>query len=53
MAESWKVRMWGFPAWVAWALVHIFFLIEFENRFVVFFRWAWNYLTDKRGSRVI
>jgi len=53
VAESWKFRLKGFPAWVAWAFIHIYYLIEFQNKFVVFFHWAWNYLTNKRGSRLI
>jgi NADH:ubiquinone reductase (H+-translocating) len=43
----------GFVAWLAWLLVHIFFLIGFRNRFVVLFEWAWAYLTYQRGARLI
>lgn len=53
VAESWKLRLSGFPAWLAWAVIHIYYLIEFENKFIVFFHWGWNYLTNKRGSRII
>jgi len=53
VAETWKFRLNGFPAWLAWAFVHIYFLIEFENKIVVFIHWAWNYLTNARGSRLI
>lgn len=53
VAETWKLRLSGFPAWVAWALIHIYYLIEFENKIIVFFHWAWNYATNKRGSRLI
>ena len=47
------LRLWGFPAWLVWCFVHIFFLIGFRNRFVVMFEWAWAYLTFKRGARLI
>ncbi len=47
------VRFAGFPAWVVWAAVHIFYLIGFENRVLVMTRWAWNYITRRRGSRLI
>jgi len=43
----------GFVAWLAWLLVHIFFLIGFRNRFVVLFEWAWAYSTYQRGARLI
>jgi len=43
----------GFVAWLAWLLVHIFFLIGFRNRFVVLFEWAWAYTTYQRGARLI
>lgn len=43
----------GFFAWIAWFAIHIFFLIGFRNRFVVFFQWAWSYLTYERGARLI
>ncbi len=53
VVESHALRLQGFIAWILWAIVHIYFLIEFENKMIVFFRWAWNYLTNKRGSRLL
>ena len=53
VADLGKLRFSGFFAWLIWALVHINYLIEFENRVVVLFRWAWNYFTRKRGVRLI
>jgi NADH dehydrogenase len=46
-------RLTGFPAWAAWCLIHIFFLIGFRNRIVVMFEWMWAYLTRQRGARLI
>jgi NADH dehydrogenase len=43
----------GFPAWVSWLVVHIFFLIGFRNRISVFRQWAWTYLTYSDGVRLI
>jgi NADH dehydrogenase len=43
----------GFPAWLTWMAVHIFFLIGFRNRVLVMFQWAWAYLTYQRGARLI
>ncbi|MCD8568232.1 MAG: hypothetical protein LRY50_07770 [Geovibrio sp.] len=47
------MRLTGFPAWVAWLLVHIYYLAGFKNRFLVVSQWAWSYLTFRRGSRLI
>ncbi len=47
------VRFGGFFAWVAWLAVHIFYLIGFRNRLLVLADWAWNYITFKRGARII
>lgn len=43
----------GLPAWLAWLFVHLWFLIEFEDRLLVFTQWAWNYFTRNRGARLI
>jgi len=53
IAWPFKANISGFPAWVAWLAVHIFFLIGFRNRFSVFRQWAWTYLTFKDGVRLI
>jgi NADH dehydrogenase len=47
------VKLWGFPAWLAWLGIHIFFLIGFRNRVVVLFEWALAYLTYQRNARLI
>ena len=47
------LRFSGFPAWLLWSVLHIFFLIEFENRVLVSLRWLWSYLTYNRGTRLI
>ena len=46
-------RLTGIFAWLLWGLVHIYFLIGFRNRFVVFVNWCWAWLTHARGSRLI
>ena len=43
----------GFPAWVAWLFVHIYYLVGFKNRLFVVLQWAWAYLTFRRGARLI
>jgi NADH:ubiquinone reductase (H+-translocating) len=48
-----KRQFSGFIAWLLWLFVHLMYLVEFENRLVVFFRWGINYLTYFRGARLI
>ena len=47
------LRLTGFLAWLMWLVVHIYFLIGFRNRLVVMIQWAWAYLTQQRGARII
>jgi len=53
VAEFGKIHISGFVAWLAWLFVHIFFLIGFQNRVLVFIQWAWSYFTYERGARLI
>jgi NADH dehydrogenase len=48
-----RLKFGGFLAWMAWLVIHIFFLIGFRNRFLVITQWAWAYLTYQRGARLI
>lgn len=51
--ESKRFRLSGFLAWLAWALIHINYLAQFNNKLLVMAQWAWSYLTRQRGSRLI
>jgi len=53
IAEARGIKMTGFIAWLAWLVIHIFYLIGFKNRLVVLFNWAWSYISYKRGARLI
>jgi len=53
IVERGRVKFSGFFAWMAWLVVHIFYLIGFRNRVVVLFQWAWSYVTFRRGARLI
>lgn len=48
-----RIHLYGFIAWLAWLLVHIWYLIGFKNRLVVMINWAWSYVTYRRGARLI
>ncbi len=47
------LRFSGFPAWLIWAVVHIYFLIGFANRFFVLVQWGLAFLTKRRRVRVL
>lgn len=47
------MKLSGFPAWFIWIFVHIYFLIEFDNKLLVLLQWGWNYFTYQRGARLI
>jgi NADH dehydrogenase len=53
VADFGRIRFGGFLAWFLWSAVHVFFLIEYENRMLVATRWLWNYVTRNRGTRLI
>jgi NADH dehydrogenase len=48
-----KLRFHGLLAWLIWLFVHLMYLVGFQNRLIVFIRWAFNYLTYNRGARLI
>ena len=53
VADFGRIRISGLIAWMAWLTVHIFWLIGFRNRLLVFIQWAWAYITYQRGTRLI
>ena len=53
IADFGRIKLSGFLAWWSWLVIHIFFLIGFRSRFIVFFEWAWAYVTFQRGARLI
>jgi NADH dehydrogenase len=48
-----RFELTGFLGWLFWSVVHIYFLIEARNRFIVAFTWLWDYVTFQRGARLI
>ena len=47
------LRLSGLPAWLIWIFIHLFYIIEFRNRLLVFVQWAWFYFTYDRSARLI
>jgi NADH dehydrogenase len=48
-----RLELTGFVGWLFWSVVHIYFLVEVRERFVIAFRWLWDYITYQRGARLI
>ena len=48
---KWKFQ--GVFAWFVWMFVHLFSLIGFRNKAVVFFNWLYNYIRFDRETRLI
>lgn len=51
--ESGPLHLSGFPAWIAWLVIHIYYLTGLRNRFFVVLSWMWSYLHFNRGARLI
>ena len=47
------LRLSGILTWLAWALIHVMFLPQLQNRVRVETQWLWSYLTGQRSSRLI
>ncbi len=43
----------GLPAWLIWLFIHLMYIVEFQNRVLVFIQWGFEYLTFSRGARLI
>lgn len=48
-----RVKFQGVFAWFVWMFVHLYFLIGFRNRVVVFINWVYNYIRFDREARLI
>lgn len=53
VADIRGLHLSGFPAWVTWLVVHLWYLVGFQNRVLVFVRWSVSFLTHGRGARLI
>jgi NADH:ubiquinone reductase (H+-translocating) len=53
VADLHLIRLSGLPAWLTWLLVHLWYLVGFQNRLLVFIRWSFSFFTRGRGARLI
>jgi NADH dehydrogenase len=48
-----RIRVSGFIAWALWLVIHLFYLVGFQNRLLVGIRWWFSFATHGRGTRLI
>ena len=53
VADIKGIHLSGGIAWVTWLAVHLWYLVGFQNRLLVFTRWAFSFITHGRGARLI
>jgi NADH:ubiquinone reductase (H+-translocating) len=53
VADIKGIHLSGGIAWVTWLGVHLWYLVGFQNRLLVFTRWAFSFVTHGRGARLI
>jgi NADH dehydrogenase len=53
VADIKGLKLSGFVAWFVWLTVHLFYLVGFQNRVLVFIRWFVSFVTRGRGGRLI
>jgi NADH dehydrogenase len=53
VANIFGLHVSGLPAWLIWLFIHLMYIVEFQNRVLVFVQWGFEYLTFSRGARLI
>jgi NADH dehydrogenase len=53
VANVFGLHFWGLPAWLIWLFIHLMYIVEFQNRVLVFVQWGFEFLTFSRGARLI
>jgi NADH dehydrogenase len=53
VAEIAGFKLHGLIAWLVWLFVHLMYIVQFQNRVLVFIQWGFEYLTFNRGARLI
>jgi NADH dehydrogenase len=53
VAQIGKLQFTGWIAWLIWLFVHLIQIVGFKNRFLVLFKWTWEYIFYDRGARLL
>lgn len=43
----------GILAWYVWMFLHLMLILSVRNKIVIFFNWAWSYMTSDTSLRII
>ena len=49
----WAISLGSIGIFGFWSIIHIYFLIGYRNRLIVFTNWVWSYLSYSKGARLI
>jgi NADH dehydrogenase len=47
------LKLSALPAWFVWLVVHLWYLIGFQNRLLVFVKWSISFFSHGRSARII
>ena len=50
VADIKGLHLSGLLAWLTWLIVHLLYLIGFQNRLLVLIRWSFSFVTHGRGA---
>ena len=53
VVEIKRIRISGYLGWIIWAVVHLRYLVGFQNRLLVIIQWVFSFVTRGRGARLI
>jgi NADH dehydrogenase len=53
VARIFGAHLSGPIAWLVWLFIHLMYLVQFQNRVIVFVQWGFQYITFSRGARLI
>jgi NADH:ubiquinone reductase (H+-translocating) len=53
VAEVKGLRLSGFVAWLTWLVIHLWYLVGFQNRVLVLIRWSFSFTVRSRGALLI
>ncbi|MEB3321570.1 MAG: NAD(P)/FAD-dependent oxidoreductase [Synechococcaceae cyanobacterium] len=53
VADLRGLRVTGLPGWILWALAHLAFIPDTENRIALFSKWMWQIATRQRTALLI
>lgn len=47
------IRFKGYFAWLIWMFLHLMLILSVRNKIIIFFNWAWVYITKDTSLRLI